>query len=44
MTMTSDAKQQLSKTIRGLRDRLLDDLHGATDAAYRMSVRAQDAG
>ena len=44
MTMTSDAKQQLSKTIRGLRERLLDDLHGATDAAYRMSVRAQDAG
>ncbi|GAB5545235.1 MAG: BREX-1 system adenine-specific DNA-methyltransferase PglX [Sandaracinaceae bacterium] len=44
MTMTSDAKQQLSRTIRGLRERLLEDLRSATDAAYRMSVRAQDAG
>ena len=29
MTMTPEAKSQLSTTIRGLRARLLDDLHHA---------------
>ena len=44
MVMTSDAKRALSNTIRGLRQRLLDDLRIATESAYRLSVRAQDAG
>ena len=53
MAMTSDAKRALSTTIRGvqsstttggLRKRLLDDLKIATESAYRLSVRAQDAG
>ncbi len=44
MSMTSDAKRALSSTIRGLRKRLLDDLMIATESAYRLSVRAQDAG
>ena len=44
MAMTSDAKRSLSSTIRGLRQRLLDDLKIATESAYRLSVRAQDAG
>ena len=44
MAMTSDAKRALSSTIRGLRQRLLDDLKIATESAYRLSVRAQDAG
>src|SRR5689334_5739170 len=44
MPMTSDAKRALSTTIRSLRLRLLDDLHDATETAYRLSVRAQDAG
>ena len=43
MTMTSEAKRALSTTIRGLRARLLDDLHAATEAAYRLSVPAGDA-
>jgi hypothetical protein len=43
-TMTPEAKRQLSATIRGLRERLLTDLHAATDSAYRLAVRAQDAG
>ncbi|MFE9690851.1 BREX-6 system adenine-specific DNA-methyltransferase PglX [Micromonospora sp. NPDC005806] len=42
--MTSDAKRALSITIRSLRTRLLDDLHAATETAYRLSVRARDAG
>ncbi len=42
--MTPDAKKALSSTIRGLRQRLLDDLHLATESAYRLSVRPQDAG
>jgi hypothetical protein len=42
--MTPEAKKALSSTIRGLRQRLLDDLHVATESAYRLSVRAQDAG
>jgi hypothetical protein len=44
MAMTPDAKKGLSSTIRALRQRLLDDLRIATESAYRLSVRAQDAG
>ena len=52
MSMTSDAKSALARTIRGtstrngggLRQRLLEDLHNATETAYRLSVRVQDAG
>ncbi len=43
MTMTSDAKRALSTTIRGLRARLLDDLHAAAEAIYRLSVPAGEA-
>ncbi|HRE91034.1 MAG TPA: hypothetical protein PK095_18070, partial [Myxococcota bacterium] len=43
-TMTPDAKRALSTTIRGLRQRLLEDLHAATERAYRLSIRARDAG
>ena len=43
MTMTPDAKRSLSTTIRGLRARLLDDLHAATEATYRLSVPAGEA-
>lgn len=43
MTMTPDAKRALSRTIRGLRTRLLDDLHKATESAYRLSLAAKDA-
>jgi len=42
--MTSDAKHQLSTTVRDLRARLHPDLHAATETAYRLSVRARDAG
>lgn len=44
MAMTPEAKKALSITIRGLRQRLLEDLRLATESAYRLSVRAQDAG
>jgi len=44
MAMTPEAKKALSSTIRGLRQRLLEDLHLATESAYRLSVRPQDAG
>ncbi len=44
MAMTSDAKRALSNTIRGLRQRLIDDLRIAAESAYRLSVRTQDAG
>ena len=51
MSMTPDAKSALARTIRGtsatsggLRARLLEDLHNATETAYRLSVRVQDAG
>lgn len=43
MAMTPEAKRALSTTIRPLRARLLDDLHDATESAYRLSVRVQDA-
>ncbi|MEV0726566.1 BREX-6 system adenine-specific DNA-methyltransferase PglX [Micromonospora purpureochromogenes] len=42
--MTTDAKRALSITIRSLRARLLEDLHAATEMAYRLSVHARDAG
>ncbi len=42
--MTPEAKTALSSTIRRLRTRLLDDLHGSTEATYRLSIRARDAG
>jgi len=43
--MTPEAKRTLSSTIRGLRQRLLEDLRLATESAYRLSVkRIQDAG
>jgi hypothetical protein len=42
--MTPEAKKALSSTIRGLRQRLLEDLRLATESAYRLSVRSQDAG
>lgn len=45
MPMTSDAKRQLSATIRTLRARLLMDLNAATESAYRLSIKdAQQAG
>jgi len=49
MTMTPEAKSQLSTTVRGLRAFLLGEgdqpgaLHAAVESAYRMSVRARDA-
>jgi hypothetical protein len=42
--MTPEAKKALSSTIRGLRQRLLEDLRLATESAYRLSVQAQEAG
>lgn len=42
--MTPESKKALSSTIRALRERLLEDLHAATESAYRLSVRTQDAG
>lgn len=44
MPMTSDAKRVLSATVRLLRARLLESLHAATETAYRLAVRARDAG
>ena len=38
MTMTPDAKSELSKTIRRIRERLLTDLHDANERAYRLGV------
>ncbi len=40
--MTPEAKSALSSTIRALRARLLDDLHAATEGAYRLSLKAMD--
>ena len=42
--MTPEARKALPGTIRALRARLLDDLHDATSSAYRLGVRARDAG
>ncbi|TNF28010.1 MAG: BREX-6 system adenine-specific DNA-methyltransferase PglX [Deltaproteobacteria bacterium] len=45
MPMTPEAKRALSKTIRELRERLLTDLHAATERAYRLSIaKAEAAG
>lgn len=45
MPMTPEAKRLLSNTIRGLRTRLLKDLHDEVVGTYRLTVvRAQDAG
>lgn len=44
MPMTSGAKRALSTTIRSLRARLIEDLHAATETAYRLSVHAREAG
>jgi hypothetical protein len=45
LAMTSEAKRALSTTIRSLRARLIErDLPSATESAYRLSVRARDAG
>ncbi|MCA9678854.1 MAG: BREX-6 system adenine-specific DNA-methyltransferase PglX [Myxococcales bacterium] len=41
--MTSDAKRALSRTIRELRKRLLDDLGAAMNAAYKLSIDAKKA-
>ena len=41
--MTPEAKRTLSNTIRALRTRLLEDLHAATEGAYRLSLPATDA-
>jgi hypothetical protein len=43
MTMTPDAKGLLSKTIRGLRERLLEDLGGALQGEYRLGIAAAKA-
>ena len=41
--MTSEAKRALSRTIRELRKRLIDDLGEATERAYRLSIDAKKA-
>ena len=43
MTMTPEAKSQLSTTIRALRERLLEDLHTAVEGAYRMKLSRTQA-
>jgi hypothetical protein len=43
MSMTSDAKHALATTIRSLRSRLLEDLHDATETAYRLAVHSREA-
>ncbi len=44
MSMTPEAKRELSSTIRAIRSRLLADLHDATESAYRLSVHEREAG
>jgi hypothetical protein len=41
---TAAARKDLARTIRALRERLLADLHDATESAYRLSVGAREAG
>ncbi len=43
MPMTPEAKRALSQTVRALRARLLEDLLGATDATFRLSVDVRHA-
>jgi hypothetical protein len=38
--LTPEVKNKLSSTIRSLRDRLLTDLHNATESTYRLSIGA----
>ena len=40
--MSRDAKSALSKTIRALRARLLDDLHDAVQSRYRLQITPAD--
>jgi hypothetical protein len=42
MVMTPEAKGQLSKTIRALRTRLLEDFKSANDSTYKYSIRRID--
>ncbi|TWT52021.1 BREX-6 system adenine-specific DNA-methyltransferase PglX [Allorhodopirellula solitaria] len=42
MTMTPEAKGQLSKTIRALRTRLLEDFKSANDSTFKYSIRRLD--
>src|SRR5258708_7877153 len=44
MTMTPEAKRELSATIRALRTRLLENLHAATESAYRLWVGERESG
>ena len=44
MSMTPEAKRELSSTIRAIRARLLTDLHDATESAYRLAVHEREAG
>lgn len=41
--MTAEAKRALSKTIRALRERLLSDLHDATEGEYRLALKPEQA-
>ena len=38
--LTPEVKNKLSSTIRSLRDRLLTDLHNATESTYRLSIKS----
>jgi hypothetical protein len=42
MVMTPEAKGQLSKTIRALRSRLLEDFKSANDSTFKYSIRRID--
>lgn len=42
-TLDGGAKQALQRTIRGLRERLLEDLHAATEGEYQLAVRPERA-
>ncbi|MFM7425260.1 MAG: BREX-6 system adenine-specific DNA-methyltransferase PglX [Elainella sp.] len=42
--LTPEAKAKLSSTIRGLRDRLLTDIHNAVESTYRLSLPIAKAG
>ncbi len=44
MSMTPEAKRELSATIRALRSRLLANLHDAAESAYRFGAPLHDAG
>jgi len=42
--MSSEAKGRLASAVRGLRERLLAELHDSVESAYRLSVPAASAG